>query len=87
MCSYRNVRSKTLLNQNGDDFDWVMGSGGTPSLFTGPKSDHTTGTSAGMCTLENSFHHSNLISLLYTWLSDKFISYTSFKRKNIKKLR
>ena len=39
-CSWVNV-------QSGDDFDWLRGSKGTPSFFTGPDTDHTTGTAAG----------------------------------------
>ncbi|XP_057298293.1 MAM and LDL-receptor class A domain-containing protein 2-like isoform X2 [Hydractinia symbiolongicarpus] len=42
MCSWRNVKSSSL-----DQFDWIMGSGSTPSIFTGPSKDHTTGTNAG----------------------------------------
>ena len=26
-----------------DNFDWLVGSGSTPSAFTGPAVDHTTG--------------------------------------------
>lgn len=29
-----------------DTFDWLVGSGGTPSAYTGPSVDHTT----GLCT-------------------------------------
>jgi hypothetical protein len=31
----------------GDDFDWQRDFGGTPSSRTGPKVDHTLGTSSG----------------------------------------
>lgn len=31
-----------------DKFDWKRANGGTPSLGTGPKTDHTTGTALGM---------------------------------------
>ena len=34
-------------NTVGDNFNWQRDSGGTPSLGTGPSSDHTTGTSNG----------------------------------------
>ena len=30
-----------------DDFDWIIGSGGTPSYGTGPSMDHTLGTDSG----------------------------------------
>ena len=38
-CGY--VNSKT------DDFDWLLGSSGTPSGYLGPKTDHTTNLPAG----------------------------------------
>ena len=31
-----------------DQFDWSIGSGGTPSVKTGPKFDHTLKTKQGM---------------------------------------
>ena len=34
-------------NSPGDDFDWSRDSAGTPSLGTGPTTDHTTGTKNG----------------------------------------
>ncbi len=34
-------------NLAGDDFDWWVENGGTPSSNTGPDNDHTTGTSTG----------------------------------------
>ena len=33
--------------KTGDEFDWLIGSGGTSSQFTGPKTDHSTGTAQG----------------------------------------
>lgn len=39
-CGYSNV-------QQGDQFDWDMGTGGTPSFYTGPKTDHTTTSTQG----------------------------------------
>ena len=32
----------------GDQFDWIIGSGRTGSLFTGPSIDHTTQSSGGL---------------------------------------
>ena len=40
MCKWSNIR--------GDEFDWRRDSGGTPSLGTGPSTDHTTGTRNGL---------------------------------------
>jgi len=34
LCTWYN-----LPNSQGDDFDWIRGSGGTPSSLTGPRSD------------------------------------------------
>ena len=31
----------------GDNFDWTRDNGGTSSLGTGPRTDHTYGTAAG----------------------------------------
>ena len=39
-CGWKNVR--------GDQFDWTRDSGGTPSVKTGPSTDHTTGTRNGI---------------------------------------
>ena len=33
-----------------DDMDWVLGSGRTPSVGTGPSNDHTYGNSSGKTT-------------------------------------
>ena len=33
---------------NTDDFDWRIGSANTPSVYTGPRADHTLNTSAGI---------------------------------------
>lgn len=37
-----------------DDFDWLIGSGGTPSQYTGPSTDHTTGLGYGRYTFMES---------------------------------
>ena len=40
-----------------DKFDWTLSNDGTPSLGTGPRTDHTTGTNLGMycfCNLKDS---------------------------------
>ena len=39
-CTWTNVQST-------DDFDWLRGSGSTPSFNTGPSVDHTTNTTGG----------------------------------------
>ena len=39
LCGYDNIAD--------DKFDWVRHSGGTTSINTGPKTDHTTGTNLG----------------------------------------
>jgi len=31
----------TNVNHNTDDFDWTIRSGSTPTLLTGPKTDHS----------------------------------------------
>ena len=35
-----------------DTFDWIVGSGGTPSAYTGPAVDHTTGAHCGQGKLQ-----------------------------------
>lgn len=39
-CGYSNV-------QQGDQFDWDMGSGKSPSFYTGPNNDHTINSAQG----------------------------------------
>ena len=41
MCTWMNVHGSA------DQFDWTIGSDGTPSPFTGPDVDHTTGSKSG----------------------------------------
>ena len=41
----------TWSNIGGDDFDWLIGRGSTPSRFTGPQNDHTQGNTQGMSCL------------------------------------
>ena len=36
--------SSEWVNDTGDDMDWTVNSGGTPSTGTGPSADHTTGS-------------------------------------------
>lgn len=38
-----------------DKFDWTLSNDGTPSLGTGPRTDHTTGTNLGMMFLNYNF--------------------------------
>lgn len=42
MCGWTNA-----INGVNDDFDWLRDNGGTPSRFTGPRVDHTTGSDQG----------------------------------------
>ena len=35
------------MQESSDTFDWIIGSGGTQSYFTGPKTDHTTQSTGG----------------------------------------
>ena len=42
----------------GDDFDWLRGNGATSSQFTGPSTDHTLGTQAGLSAKSMSYMHS-----------------------------
>ena len=46
-CNFENNAKCTWANQQGDDFDWILGQGSTPSRFTGPATDKTTGTDQG----------------------------------------
>ena len=52
MCGWTQDKQK-------DQFDWSIGSGGTPSVKTGPKFDHTLKTKQGI------FFLSFLLFLLY----------------------
>ena len=40
LCGYTNM-------PYGDQFDWQLGSGKTASIWTGPSTDHSTGTALG----------------------------------------
>ena len=40
MCGWRNI--------HGDNFDWTRSNGGTVSAGTGPRNDHTYGTTQGI---------------------------------------
>lgn len=40
-----------MYNIVDDEFDWTRGSGGTPSKFTGPTTDHTTNSAKGTSTI------------------------------------
>ena len=49
LCTWRNQQNgnnKTIQ----DEFDWTLGSGSTYSYYTGPSSDHTTGSALGKLT-------------------------------------
>ena len=40
----------TNPHNTGDQFDWIIGSSGTSSQYTGPQTDHTLGNSTGQST-------------------------------------
>lgn len=40
-CDFESRTFCTWVNLQNDDFDWLVGSGGTASSFTGPQQDHT----------------------------------------------
>ena len=43
-CDFEKVDWCTWVNADREDtFDWLVGSGSTPSSHTGPSTDHTTG--------------------------------------------
>ncbi|MBN3034827.1 MAG: choice-of-anchor D domain-containing protein [Bacteroidales bacterium] len=57
------------INATGDDFDWTVDAGGTPSSGTGPSGDHTTGTGYYVYTESSSPNYpnktANLISPMF----------------------
>ena len=48
-CDFEDSSMCNWQNKPGDDFDWSRGDGDTPSIQTGPSTDHTLGTSLGKC--------------------------------------
>lgn len=46
-CDFEQGGICTWTQSHNDDFDWLVNSGETASLDTGPPSDHTTGTESG----------------------------------------
>ena len=47
-CDFEDTTLCRWTNVRGDNFDWTRASRGTPSLGTGPATDHTTGTGQGL---------------------------------------
>ena len=47
-CDFETGSCTWVNTQTGDDFDWLRGSAGTPSFYTGPTVDHTTGKASGL---------------------------------------
>lgn len=43
-CSFDNGMCTWTNSRTGDNFDWIIGGGRTPSFLTGPSKDHTTGS-------------------------------------------
>lgn len=71
-CTWNQVSNK--FNTSGyDDFDWVLGSGSTPSYGTGPTVDHTKGTALGKKnknnTRPNSAHSLNYFHHKSDWFT------------------
>lgn len=48
-CNFEKGYCKWVNAQVGDHYDWIRNKGPTPSKFTGPSTDHTYNTSAGLC--------------------------------------
>eukprot|EP00794_Sanderia_malayensis_P017044 gene17044-18759_t len=46
-CDFEDTTLCGWTHTGGDNFDWTRANGGTPSIGTGPRTDHTTGTSLG----------------------------------------
>ncbi|XP_035658189.1 MAM and LDL-receptor class A domain-containing protein 1-like [Branchiostoma floridae] len=46
-CDFENGLCTWTNELNDDEFDWVQGTGDTPTQNTGPSTDHTTGTGQG----------------------------------------
>ncbi|XP_071486327.1 MAM and LDL-receptor class A domain-containing protein 1-like [Diadema antillarum] len=46
-CDFESGFCTWTNDPTGDMFDWILGSGGTPSIGTGPSVDHTLGTALG----------------------------------------
>ena len=59
-CTFEKGRC-TWTNAQTDDFDWRDGTGSTTSGGTGPSSDHTLGTSAGIASLFVHWNHTILM--------------------------
>lgn len=57
-------------NVTGDDFDWTMNSGGTPSNNTGPSGDHTTGTGYYIYTEASSPNYPGKVAIMETPVFD-----------------
>lgn len=74
MCAYTNVKTKAGTTTESDEFDWVIGSGATPSSFTGPSTDHTTGSAQG---------NNHLISWEYTSVICHKTTYYKWNDSNV----
>ena len=56
-CNFEKGYCKWTNAQVGDHYDWIRYKGKTPSRFTGPSTDHTYNTSAGLCHFSRFFMH------------------------------
>ena len=56
-CDFEKGYCKWTNAQVGDHYDWIRNKGNTPSKLTGPSTDHTFNTSAGLCHFISVFMH------------------------------
>lgn len=50
-CSFEDANTCSWTQSKSDNFDWLVNSGTTGSVNTGPRADHTLGTPSGQFSL------------------------------------
>ena len=68
-CDFEDTSMCGWSNGRGDDFEWTRASQGTPSLGTGPATDHTTGTGQGLLAHFWQLLEQRLLSVLTRYLT------------------